>query len=102
MEDNLNMADINSFILEDFITFCEYLIDNEINLTATSQNLKRNDLFKLNKLMNYQNNGVSQNSDQKSYPLIHLFYILAVEGELFYITGTVSQTRFDLNKERYN
>ena len=71
-------------IVEDFSVFLNYLEDNNIKLTKTNQFLQGKVLYELNQKMSLDIiENVTNRTPQTSYPLIHLFYHLAISGKLF-------------------
>lgn len=70
-------------IMRDFPKFIDYLEENEIKLTNTKENLKGPTLYELNQVMSHSVPGATKRSRQRIYPVLHLFYHLAVEGRLF-------------------
>ena len=52
-------------------------------LTKKNEFLSRTELYELNQRMAFRSAHVTPQMDQPSYPLLHLFYHLALEGKLF-------------------
>jgi hypothetical protein len=74
-------------LLKDFIAFLKYLKTRHIVLTPTSENISRKDLFEINQEMAYPATDNTLRTDQKFYPLLHLFYHLVLAGKLFQKTS---------------
>ena len=70
-------------LLRDFITFIKYLKTHHIVLTPTNEIVSRKDLFEINQEMASPITENTPRTDQKFYPLLHLFYHLVLAGKLF-------------------
>lgn len=70
-------------LLRDFTAFLKYLKTHHIVLAPTSENISRKDLFEINQEMTYPVTDNNLRTDQKFYPLLHLFYHLVLAGKLF-------------------
>lgn len=74
--------DYPTTITQDFLTFLDYIENHTVKLTKTNQQITRKDLVALYALMPEPKLAVSEKSNQIGYPLLHLFFQLAVELEL--------------------
>lgn len=70
-------------IVKDFITFAKYVENHQILLTKSQRWLPRKDLLAINALMTGPEQEVTSYSDQNAYPLLNLFYHLALAARLF-------------------
>lgn len=86
-------------ILRDFQLFLDELMDTPSPLTS-SLNLARKTLFSLNKKMSWKAAEVTEKSDQPLYPLLHLFYHLSLESDLFRLNAEVKKPFFEPNVEK--
>lgn len=71
-----------TYIVKDFLTFLGYIENNTIKLTKTNQYFTRKDLVSVYSLMSEPKLNVSVKSNQPAYPLLHLFFHLALQLEL--------------------
>ena len=69
-------------IVRDFRIFTEFLSNNRVVLTPKNQHLAKATLHQLNKLMATYVTEDNLNFNQLSYPLLNLFYHLALAGKL--------------------
>jgi len=69
-------------IVRDFRIFTEFLSNNRVVLTPKNQHLAKAALHQLNKLMATYVTEDNLNFNQLSYPLLNLFYHLALAGKL--------------------
>lgn len=70
-------------ILEDFITYTTYLVNNRIELTEKKEVLPPKVLFELNQMMNFSVKDADLKFSQKYYPLLTLFFHIVTNGKLF-------------------
>ncbi len=78
-------------IVDDFSVFLNYLEENNIKLTKTNHFLQGKVVYTLNQKMTLEEmKNVTTRTPQDSYPLIHLFYHLAISGKLFKVNYTKS------------
>ena len=70
-------------LLQDFTTFINYLRTHHIALTRTNEFISGRDLYELNQGMTHPIPGTTPRTAQTLYPLLHLFYHLALAGKLF-------------------
>ncbi|WP_168735745.1 plasmid pRiA4b ORF-3 family protein [Cohnella fermenti] len=70
-------------IVKDFTAFAAYVEKKEILLTKARGWLPRQDLLAINALMTEPEQEVTVYSDQNAYPLLALFYNLALVADLF-------------------
>ena len=59
------------------------MAENTVSLTKANEYIFRKGLYELNQLMSNPKKDASPRIDQPSYPLLHLFYYLALSGKLF-------------------
>ena len=71
-------------IVRDFGIYAEFLRNNRVVLTPKSQHLAKATLYQLNKLMQTYVTADNPNFNQLSYPLLNLFYHLALNGKLLH------------------
>ena len=71
-------------IVRDFGIYAEFLRNNRVVLTPKSQHLAKATLYQLNKLMQTYVTEDNPNFNQLSYPLLNLFYHLALNGKLLH------------------
>jgi len=69
-------------LVHDFGTFIQYLSNNLCILTPKNEFISRNDLYALNQQMLQSDLKSIPQKDQNLYPLLHLFYHLALAGKL--------------------
>jgi hypothetical protein len=69
-------------LLQDFKTFMDNLKQEEALLSNRNQYLARKRLWELNQQMGLKVENVTPKLDQHSYPLLHMFYHLALVGKL--------------------
>ena len=89
-------------ILKDFQIFINYCEKNLPKVTKSNEFIGRKDVFALNELMEQKEEGLTARNDQNHYPLLHLFYHLSIQGELFFIARKKSTAHFSPNKEKLN
>jgi len=70
-------------IVRDFGLYTESLCNNRTPLTPKNQYLAKKHLYQINQLMKTFVTDDNPNLDQPSYPLLNLFYHLALSGQLF-------------------
>ncbi len=81
-------------LLKDFETFCRYLEQNTFAMGKATGRLPYKPLFQLNAMMTRPQLETTTHSAQEYYPLLHLFYHLALAGKLFRVVAhKKSQTR---------
>lgn len=69
-------------LLQDFIKFMDRLSTEEILLSPKNQYMPREWLWELNQLVSFKVVDATPRLDQGSYPLLHMFYQLALAGGL--------------------
>ena len=69
-------------ILQDFRTFMDILKKVETVLSPKKQYMPRGWLWELNQLVNFEVADATPKLEQPSYPLLHMFYHLALAGKL--------------------
>jgi len=69
-------------ITTDFLEFLHYIENNETKLTKTTQQITRKNLVAMYGLMSEPKLKVNEMSNQSDYPLLHLFFHLAMKLEL--------------------
>ncbi|SHI07219.1 IS1096 element passenger TnpR family protein [Clostridium grantii] len=69
--------------LEDFNTFTHYLNNKVVTIGKSTKNISSKFLYEMNGLMHVKQQNITEKSKQSSYPMLHLFCKLAVEGNLF-------------------
>jgi len=70
-------------LLKDFATFIHHLIEHPVSLTRTNEFIPRKVLYELNQRIAHPVSNTTPLTDQNFYPLLHLFYHLALAGKLF-------------------
>jgi hypothetical protein len=70
-------------LIRDFAAFTRYLRTHEIVLTSANEFIPGRDLYELNKEMTHPLQSITPRTDQTLYPLLNLFYYLALAGKLF-------------------
>jgi len=71
-------------IVDDFDTFIHYMKENSTGLTKTNEFIRRKNLYELNqKMKTHSIPNATPRRDQPAYPLLHLFYHLALAGKIF-------------------
>ncbi|WP_243292957.1 plasmid pRiA4b ORF-3 family protein [Bacillus sp. FJAT-47783] len=87
----LSIKDIPLQIVYDFEQFMNYVDRYEVPLSKKLEYIQKKHLYNLNQLMSDPEEGVTLYTDQPSYPLLHLFYHLALNSRLltkqFYKAG---------------
>ncbi|WP_332628566.1 IS1096 element passenger TnpR family protein [Halalkalibacter flavus] len=82
-KDSLKITDeYPTAIAKDFRVFLRYLEENKVKLTRASGYITRKDLKVIYSSMSEPKLVVSEKGNQPDYPLIHLFYHLAITLEL--------------------
>lgn len=69
--------------LVDFNTFVHYLNKNVVTIGKATKNISSKFLYEINGLMHVKQENITEKSKQSSYPRLHLFCNLVVEGKLF-------------------
>lgn len=69
-------------ITTDFLEFLHYIENHKVTLTKTTQQIARKDLVAMYALMPEPKLEVNEKSNQIGYPLLHLFFQLAIKLEL--------------------
>ncbi len=69
-------------LIRDFTAFIRYLRTHQIVLTRVNEFIPGKDLYELNKEMTLPLPDTTPRTDQTLYPLLHLFYHLALAGKL--------------------
>ncbi|MHB1127346.1 MAG: plasmid pRiA4b ORF-3 family protein [Bacillota bacterium] len=88
-------------IVRDFGLYSEFLCNDRTPLTPKNQYLAKKPLYQINQQMATYVTADNPNFDQTSYPLLNLFYHLALAGKLFRKVKSKSD-RFELQStERY-
>lgn len=72
-----------NYLLKDFSRFIEYLNSNQVTIGKTNKYISAKFLYEINKLMSIKQDEITPKSAQIAYPLLHMFYNLAVKGKLF-------------------
>ena len=70
-------------LLEDFNKFVDYLKSNQVTIGKTTKYISTKFLYEINELMSIKQEDITPKSIQLAYPLLHMFYNLAVNGKLF-------------------
>jgi hypothetical protein len=70
-------------LIQDFAAFTRYLRTHQIVLTSANEFIPGRYLYELNKEMTHPLQVTTPRTDQALYPLLHLFYHLALAGKLF-------------------
>lgn len=94
-----------SITLNDFSKFCQFIDEKKPVLSSQKIVLGKNDLFELNALLHFQKDVSATHYQQYSYPVIDLFFHLALLGKLYvksagpkgkiYLAGTTRKDEFD-------
>ncbi len=100
----LNILNFNNqkpeTIVDDFSIFINYLNENKIKLTKTNQFLQGKVVYTLNQTMTLEvMENVTTRTPQDYYPLIHLFYHLAISAKLFEINYKKSYNSIEPTKD---
>lgn len=69
-------------LIRDFATFTRYVRTHHSVLTRTNEFISRKDLYALNQEMTHPHPDTTPKTDQTLYPLLHLFYHIALAGKL--------------------
>jgi len=69
--------------LSDFDKFVDYISTKDVTIGKATKYISKKYLFEINEIMSIKQQDVTANSTQPSYPLLYLFYRLAVESKLF-------------------
>ncbi|NUO81102.1 plasmid pRiA4b ORF-3 family protein [candidate division KSB1 bacterium] len=83
-------------LLKDFETFCHYVEHNAFTLGKASGFIPYKPLAELNEMMTHPQMGNTPRTPQEYYPLLHLFYHLALAGKLFQKAPHKNQTRLQV------
>lgn len=87
-------------IIHDFQTFLDYVEQRKIKLTKSREYLTRKDLRDIYSLMEDRNPVAPEKGNQDDYPLIHLFFHLALTLHLTYKTGSKSSASLLTDSDR--
>lgn len=91
--------DYPTTIVVDFFEFLNYIEAHIVKLTKTNQQMTRKDLIALYALMTEPKLDVNEKSNQIGYPLLHLFFELALNLELIQRKAIGSTNVVVINKE---
>lgn len=69
-------------LLQDFQTFMDSLKKDDTVLSPKNQYISKQRLWELNQLLSFKLEDATPKLDQASYPLLHMFYHLALAGKL--------------------
>lgn len=86
--------------VNDFMSLCHFIEERKPILSKRMEVLGKNDLFKLNGLMNFRKDVAAPNYQQESYPVIDLMFNLAVLGKLYLKTGDLKGNVYLLSTAR--
>lgn len=75
---------------QDFVTFLTYIEKSKIKLTRASNHLPRKNLREIYSLLEGNKPDVPSHGNQRDYPMIHLFFHLALDVKLIRKVGTKS------------
>ena len=79
-KENLNTLEKETAdIRKDFNAFCSYVIENQVKLSKKTGNMGKKDCFALNALFHVRENYEKPVHTQDQYPIIGLFYYIAVK-----------------------
>lgn len=82
-KENLNTLEKETAdIRKDFNTFCSYVIENQVKLSKKTGNIGKKDCFALNALFHVRENYEKPVYTQDQYPVISLFYYVAVKYKI--------------------
>lgn len=87
-------------IVRDFLTYINYCEQHHPKVTKTNEFISRKDVHELNKMMKQKTDGVTSRNDQQHYPILHLFYHLSLQGDLFFIEREKTKSHFSPNQEK--
>ncbi len=91
-----------SSLIADFNVFLNYLEKSDLKLTKSRRELSRKNLFQLNQLMTEPQEDVNERSDQHKYPMLHLFYLLLINGAFASIDNSKrTSVKLDLDTEKF-
>ncbi|MEJ6949435.1 IS1096 element passenger TnpR family protein [Natronospora cellulosivora (SeqCode)] len=88
-------------IVEDFDLFMEYISANDLILTLKKKNLKQKDLYAMNALMTNKEEGVTEKSNQFSYPFLNLLFHLSTKSQLCLVDSRNRQPKLMVS-DSYN
>jgi hypothetical protein len=69
--------------LSDFDKFLNYLATRDVTIGKATKYISTKLLFEINEIMSIKQEDVTPKSTQISYPMLHLFYRLVIESNLF-------------------
>ncbi|HEY8892588.1 MAG TPA: plasmid pRiA4b ORF-3 family protein [Clostridium sp.] len=69
--------------LSDFNKFVDYICTKDVTIGKATKYISKKFLFEMNEIMSIKQQDITVNSTQTSYPMLYLFYRLAVESKLF-------------------
>lgn len=75
--------DFPSPIVKDFSTFLDYCEKNKPLITKTQEFITRKAVYDINQRLTNPHEGLTDRNNQNHYAQIHLFYHLALNGDLF-------------------
>lgn len=70
-------------IVKDFNNFLNYCEKAKPPISKTKEFIRRKDVFEINQLLTNPHEGLTARNDQNHYAQVHLFYHLALNGDLF-------------------
>ncbi|MGV8981876.1 plasmid pRiA4b ORF-3 family protein [Clostridium sp.] len=69
--------------LSDFDKFLDYISSENVTIGKATKYISKKYLFEINEIMSIKQQDITAKSTQPSYPMLYLFYRLAVESKLF-------------------
>lgn len=66
----------------DYERFILYIMNSPLEVTATRKYLKRKDLFKINEIMENQEDFTKKAPNQEDFTMLHLFYKFSIDNNL--------------------
>jgi len=69
--------------LSNFDKFVDYISTKDVTIGKATKYISKKFLFEMNEIMSIKQQDITANSTQTSYPMLYLFYRLAVESKLF-------------------
>lgn len=85
MDQYENMKKDMMIICRDFEMFCEYLLEEKVKLSKTSEYINKKACFEINSRMYRKETFERPTLVQKRYPIIHFFYYVALKYQILEI-----------------
>nr|WP_300839038.1 hypothetical protein [uncultured Acetatifactor sp.] len=86
-----NLKEDAAVICQGFAAFCSYIIQNQVKLSSKTGNIGKKDCFAINMLLDGREEYEKPVHPQGKYPLIKLFYYVAIKYKILETNGAGSR-----------